>query len=281
LIETNAIYRESKECEMAQEKWLVSGPKVLDLEVVRRLKVALVGGQVDIVAHDEPGTRVEVHSVTGRDLKITLDGDTLEVDHPQLSWENWLEAMRSFKSSAKADLSIMVPRAVALRLGVVSADALVSGLADDAVISTVGGSVVVDSIIGDLQLNAVNAELSVRNHTGNVNVHTVSGDVAVTGAVHRFSSDGVSGDVFLDLSGVPDDVRVNTVSGDVTLRLDEGVPARYRIHTVGGKVQLDDSAVRHERGSFTGTSGTLDQAWVDFSANTVSGNVSVLHAVRA
>ncbi len=266
---------------MAQEKWLVSGPKVIDLELVRRLKVGLVGGQVDIVAHDEPTARVEVHSVTGRELKITLDGDTLEVDHPQLSWDNWLDAVRAFKGTAKADLSIMVPRAVALHLGVVSADALVSGLTDDAAISTVGGSIVVDSVTGDLQLNAVNAELTVRNHTGNVNVHTVSGDLTVSGAVHRLSSDGVSGDVFLDLTGIPDDVRVNTVSGAVTMRLDDGVPARYRIHTVSGKLQLDDSSVRGTRGSFTGSYGELDKSWVDFTANTVSGDVSVLHGARA
>jgi DUF4097 and DUF4098 domain-containing protein YvlB len=266
---------------MAKEKWLVTGPKVIDLEAVRRLKVGLVGGQVDIVAHDEPSTRVEVHSVTGRDLKISLDGDVLEIDHPQLGWENWLEAIRAFTGTAKADLSIMVPRAVALRLGVVSAEALVSGLTEDAVVSTVGGSVVVDSLVGDLQLNAVNAELSVRNHTGNVNVNTVSGDVTASGAVHRFSCDGVSGDVFLDFTGVPDDVRVNTVSGGITLRLDDGVPARYRIHTVSGKLQLDDGAVSGARGKYTGSYGQLDKSWLDFSANTVSGNVSVLHTVRA
>ncbi len=266
---------------MAHEKWLVSGPKVIDLEAVRRLKVGLVGGQVDIVAHDEPSTRVEVHSVTGRELKISVDGDVLEIDHPQLGWENWLEAIRAFAGTAKADLSIMVPRAVALRLGVVSAEALVSGLTEDAVISTVGGNVVVDSLVGDVQLNAVNAELSVRNHTGNVNVNTVSGDVTASGAVHRFSCDGVSGDVFLDFSGIPDDVRVNTVSGSVTLRLDDAVPARYRVHTVSGKLQLDDTAVSGVRGKYTGSYGPLDKSWLDFTANTVSGDVSVLHAVRA
>jgi DUF4097 and DUF4098 domain-containing protein YvlB len=266
---------------MAQEKWLVSGPKVIDLEVVRRLRVGLIGGQVDIVAHDEPTTRVEVHSVTGRELKISLDGDSLEIDHPQLSWDNWLESIKLFKGTAKADLSIMVPRAVALRLGVVSAEALISGLTEDAVISTVNGSVVVDGVTGDLQLNAVSAELAVRNHTGTVNVQTVSGDVTVSGAVHRFSGDGVSGDVFLDFNGIPDDVRLNTVSGAITMRLDAGVPARYRIHTVNGKLQFDDSSVRGVRGKYTGSYGDLDKSWVDFSANTVSGDVSVLHSVRA
>jgi hypothetical protein len=266
---------------MAQEKWLVSGPKVIDIESVTRLKVGLIGGQVDIVAHDEPGTRVEVHSVTGRELRIALDGDTLEIDHPQLSWDNWLESIKLFRGAEKADLSVMVPRAVALRLGVVSAEALVSGLTEDAVLSTVNGSVVVDGLTGKLEINAVSAEIAVRNHTGIVNVQTVTGDVTASGAVHRFSSDGVSGDVFLDLTGIPDDVRVNTVSGAVTLRLDDGVPARYRIHTVQGTLQLDDSSVKGVRGKYTGSYGELDKLWVDFSANTVSGDVSVLHSVRA
>ncbi len=53
---------------MAQEKWLVDGPKTIDVENIRRLKVGLISGQVDIVGHDEPGARVEVHSVSGRDL---------------------------------------------------------------------------------------------------------------------------------------------------------------------------------------------------------------------
>ena len=55
---------------MAQEKWLVDGPKTIDVEGVRSLKVGLINGQVDIIGHDKPGARVEVHSVSGRDLKI-------------------------------------------------------------------------------------------------------------------------------------------------------------------------------------------------------------------
>ena len=58
---------------MAQEKWLVDGPKTIDIESARTLKVGLIGGQIDIVAHDEPGVCVEVHSVTGKPLKVSVD----------------------------------------------------------------------------------------------------------------------------------------------------------------------------------------------------------------
>jgi DUF4097 and DUF4098 domain-containing protein YvlB len=269
---------------MAQEtegKWLLDGPKTIDAEGIRRLKVSLIRGQVDIIGHDEPGTRVEVHTVSGRDLKVSIVGDTLEIDHPQLRWDNWIETFRSFRGNASADVSIVVPRDVALRLGVVSAHALVSGLREDASISTVSGDVTIDGMTGDLQLNSVSGELAVRNHDGRITAHTVSGDVTASGEIRSFGCDGVSGEIMLDLAGTPDEVKINTVSGAITARLEADVPTSYSINTVSGRLQLDDSQITGVRGRFTGKFGTLDKRWLDFRANTVSGNISVLHAARA
>lgn len=94
---------------MAQEKWLVDEPKVIDTGIVRTLRVGLVGGQVDVVAHDEPTARVEVHSVSGKQLKIEVDGDTLTVDHPQIRWDDPIGFLKSFRGKALADVSILVP----------------------------------------------------------------------------------------------------------------------------------------------------------------------------
>ncbi|MEQ1736587.1 MAG: DUF4097 family beta strand repeat-containing protein [Rhodoglobus sp.] len=267
---------------MAQEKWLVDGPKVIDIDGIRKLKVGLIGGQVNVVGTEDDGVRVEVHSVSGRDLKISVDGDTLGIDHVQLSWDNFVDVFKgfvgnAFAGSAKVDISIQVPRDIALTFGVVSASALISGLSSDASISTVSGDVVVDSMTGDLQLNAVSGELSVLGHEGSILAHTVSGDVTAAGAISSFASDTVTGDVFLDLAGAPDQVRVNSVSGGVTARLSAEVAARYTINTVSGRIQLDESEIRGARGGYTGKFGTLDKQWLEFKANTVSGDVSVLH----
>lgn len=266
---------------MSQQKWLLDGPKTIEIDGIRRLKVGLVAGHVDVIAHDEPVVRVEVHSVSGKDLRITADGETLDIDHAQLSWENWLDVFRNFRpGAARADVSILVPRDVALKLGVVSATALVSGIHEDADLSTVSGDLATDGIVGDLQLNSVNGELSARNHSGKIVAHTVNGEVTATGPVSSFTSDGVSGNVYLDLAGTPDLVKVNTVSGTVTARLEADVPTSYAINTVSGRLQLDDSALR-VRGKFTGKSGVLEGRWTDFRANTVAGDVSVLHIARA
>jgi len=269
---------------MAQEKWLIQPgeSRTIDVEVVRTLKIGLLGGQIDVIGHDEPGARVEVHSVAGRDLKVLIDGDRLEIDHPQLRWDNFIESFASMRSSAKADISVLVPRDVALKFGVVSAAALVSGLTTDARLSTVSGEVVVDGLTGDIELNSVSGELSARNHTGRIAAHTVSGDVTATGAIGRFSVDGVSSDVMIDLSGTPDEIAVNTVTGDATIRIPEALGARYRVNTVSGKVQLDNVYVTGSAGrGYTGTAGSLDGSWVDINVNSVSGDVSVLRSATA
>jgi len=266
---------------VAQEKWLIDGEKIIDIDNIRKLKVGLVAGQVNIVGHDEPHVHIEVHSVKGKDLLVSVDGDTLEIDHAQWTWDNFIDVFKSFRGSARADVSIRVPRDIALKFGVVSASALISGLTEDASISTVSGEVVVDGLYGDLSLNAVSGELSVRNHYGKISAHTISGDITASGELMRFTGDTVSGDVFLDITGIPDEVRVNTVSGSITARLESGVAAQYKINTVSGRIQLDDSEIRGVRGAYTGKYGSLDQQWLEFKANTVSGSISVLHQVSA
>lgn len=268
---------------MPQQKWLVSEPKTIEVDGIRRMKVGLVGGHVDVLAHDEPVVRIEVHGVRGKDLRITADGETLEIDHAQLSWENWLDVFRYFRPGAsQADVSLLVPRDVALTLGVVSATALVSGLTADTTLSTVSGDVTTDDLRGELRFNAVSGELVARNHGGRLSAHTVSGDITASGPLVSYASDSVSGAVFLDLRESPDAVKVNTVSGAVTVRLDADAAAAYSVNTVGGKLQIGDGmTVRGAGNRYTGRFGKLEGRWTDLRVNTVGGDVSVLRTDRA
>ena len=154
---------------MTLEKWIIhpGETRVIDLDDVRKLKVGLVGGQIDVVAHDEPGVRIEVHGVTVKDLRIEATGDTVEIDHPQLRWDNFLEVFRNFGSGGpKAEISVAVPREIALTLGVVNASALISGLASNAKLNTVSGDLIIDGIEGDITINAVSGDVQARSLVG-------------------------------------------------------------------------------------------------------------------
>ncbi|MGI9823487.1 DUF4097 family beta strand repeat-containing protein [Agromyces sp. Marseille-Q5079] len=268
---------------MSIEQWVVNPgeSRVIDLELVRRLKVSLIGGKVDVIAHDEPGARVEITGVTGKDLKVSIDGDVLEIDHPQLGWDNFIDVFKGWAGSAKADVSILAPRHIALKLGMVSGDALVSGFTTDAKLSTVSGSLVVDNHEGDVEVSSVSGEMSVGNHVGSIDAHSVSGDVIATGRIHRFDADTVAGDMILDAQGTPSSVDTNTVSGSLTVRYDAGAGARFRINTVGGTVLLDDTRIKGVLGKgFERITGELAGEWLDLGANSVSGSISVMTRVR-
>ena len=170
---------------MTLEKWIIhpGETRVIDIETVRKLKVGLVGGQIDVIGHDEPGARIEVHGVTIKDLRIEVTGDVVEIDHPQLRWDNFLEVFRNFGAGGpKAEISVAVPREVALNLGVVSASALVSGIRHDARLNTVSGDIIVDGLTGDLTVNAVSGDVQIRELVGALSANSVSGDVAATGS---------------------------------------------------------------------------------------------------
>ena len=101
---------------MAQD-WQIDGPKVLDIggegEAVRKLKVGLVAGRVDIVTHDDsPTARLEVHSVSGKPLLVTWDGSTLKVSHVKDKEGNLWESLKRFSKEHErlsARLSLSVP----------------------------------------------------------------------------------------------------------------------------------------------------------------------------
>lgn len=265
---------------MTLEKWIVhpGESRVIDIESVSKLKVGLVGGQIDVIAHDEPGIRIEVHAVTIKDLRIEATGDTIEIDHPQLRWDNFLEVFRNFGAGGpKAEISVAVPRNIALNLGVVSASALVAGLESDVRLNTVSGDIIVDGLAGDLQVNAVSGDVQAHQLVGALSANSVSGDVAVTGTIRKATVDTVSGSVMLDATGPIHQIGLNTVNGNATVRLDQSLPANYVARSVSGRVQVD-GVVRSGSGptNFTGSTGELSGSFADIRTNTVSGDVTVL-----
>ncbi|MDQ0643994.1 DUF4097 family beta strand repeat-containing protein [Microbacterium murale] len=262
------------------EKWLIAPgeERVIDIAQATRLKVGLVGGQVDVIAHDEPGIRIEVHGVTIKDLRIESDGNEIEIDHPQLGWDNFLEVFRNFGSGGpRAEVSVAVPRSIALNLGVVSAGALISGLTNDARLNTVSGDIIVDTHTGDLTVNSVSGDVQVRGLTGSANANSVSGDVAITGSVRRATVDTVSGAILVDAAGAVNTINLNTVAGNSTIRLEETLPANYVARSMSGRM-LIDGIDRGNTGptNYTGSTGELAGSFVDVRTNSVSGDITVL-----
>lgn len=267
------------------ERWSIDGPRVIEVggedEPVRDLRVRLVAGRVDVVAHDDvSAATVEVSSVRGRPLEVTWDNGTLELSHPHLGWESLFEHRSGWpgRGDDTAVVSIAVPRCTTVELGTVSGDGLVSGVHSGAQVRTVSGTVVVDGVHGEVAARTVSGEIEVRDQRGAVAGESVSGSLSVH-ALHLPTLTGrsVSGDVSVDLAETPCELRVKTVSGDVTLRVpaDSGYDVRAR--SVSGAVVADGRRLEGHHGQVKGelSSGDPD---VRLVAVTVSGDVTLLRA---
>jgi hypothetical protein len=257
------------------EQWVVSEgqSRVIDLDAVQSLRVGIVGGSVDIVGHDEPTARVEVHRVEGRDLTVKLEQGRLSISHPRVSWDDVWESVKALVGvRARVELSIVVPRQVALSLGQVNASALVSGLASAATLSTVSGPLQVESHTGGLELNTVSGDVEVSGGAGRLSVHGVSADVTASGRLDEVGIDTVSGEVLLDVHGSPRSMTVNSVSGDVTVRLDAGQGVRATVRTVSGRGTIVGRGLPKRGGT-----ETIDGVGAfRFTSSTVSGDVTVV-----
>ncbi len=267
---------------MATESWVLPGPQILDVEGVRRLRVQVVAGRVDVVTHDDPdGTgkaRVEVHAVRGRPLEVTLRDGELAVGYSFTlgGWEAFLDKIRTFTDRDSVDVHISVPRHVGVRLGTVGADALVAGVDQDVSVSTVSGQLATDSTRGALHGNTVSGEIVVRDHEGDLRLNTVSGNLTASGALTRVTANSVSGDLTLDVRDTHTAVVVSSVSGDVTVRLPEGAGVRVEARSASGRAVVDGFEHRApSRGAATHVEAPGTGPSV-ISTTSVSGHVTVL-----
>lgn len=283
-----AIYRvqdsvalpDELEYPVAIEQWHVDTPKTIDLELVRRVRVNMMGGSINVMTHDLPSTRVEISSLTGRDMKIAIDGDTLMIDHPQFGWGSLGESARTLIDPPKATVSVLVPKSVDVNVKATSADVLVTGVDGDVAITTIGGEHFMDSTSGKLQLTSAGGELSVRGHRGSIEARTATGDVTVTGPITSFDGNTISGSTVIDVSGTdarPTSISNASVSGATTVRLPDSTNASYQFATVAAKAQIGELIIEPLYGKQSRYDAANPAAPItEIKLNSVAGRITVL-----
>jgi hypothetical protein len=263
---------------MPTDSWVVDGPQVIEVDEVTRLRVGLVGGRADVVVHDEPVVRIEVHRVQGRPLEVTYHDGELRLGYSFTlgGWEQFLDTLTHFRGSDRADVTIAVPAHVAVRLGTVSGEGLLAAVQEDSSVSTVSGSVVVDGTRGNLSANTVSGDVAVRAHAGALSVNTVSGEVAASGELTVVSAKSVSGRLTLDVSSATSSVGATSVSGDVTLRLPAGKGVRVTGQSVSGRLVVDGQEYGNGKPGRRNVDVESGDGTCHVHVTTVSGNLTVL-----
>lgn len=258
------------------QAWRVApgSSRTIDVTEVRELHIGLMGGQVSVVGHDGDDTRIEVDGVVHENVDISLDDGLLNINQPKMQFSRAFDSLKSvFGSSTKASVHVLTPRGTKVKVGTKTAEVLVSDLAAGATVNSATGEIQVNGVTGRIDINSASGRVDVFDLDGRLEARTVSGEVTVMGSSDEIGVDTVSADVLLDLSGHTSSISINSVSGNVTARLDADLGVAARLRSVSGWMRLfDGQAVKGGQ-----TVETEGEATVRITSSSVSGDLTVMH----
>jgi DUF4097 and DUF4098 domain-containing protein YvlB len=227
--QNQTISADDGEKDLAQT-WSVAGDARVEIDNVRGMVV--VSGwdqnQVQLSGSLGHGSRLEV-SGDAQHLALRVKGDS----------ERWFG---NHGPASDTTLTLKVPRAAALKVGVVSADASVDGVSGKALeVSAVSGKLTLTSDAPQVDINSVSGDvLFGANHASKdarVHLQTVSGDITAHGLGGRVKLETVSGDISLD-GGDMQELETGTVSGDAKLQVTPTAHARFALESMSGDIRL-------------------------------------------
>jgi len=218
-----------------------------------RLNARVDVGRVEITAEDRNDAVVEIVPLDDSKAtagaieraRVELVGDELIVDLP----EKW------FGKSGRVGVTIAVPTRSAVTIKVATADVVIQGTIGHLDVSTATGDVRVGPVDGDAKVTSASADVRIGAITGAVEVKTASGDVQIEAAatarlqtasgdvkVGRLEGDAqartASGDIEIGEAGIGT-IDLNTVSGDVGVRVPSGRLVWLDLSSVSGRTDSD------------------------------------------
>lgn len=195
--------------------------QIIEVEGAAALEIARAG-DVSVVGGDDE----RVYVMGNHDVEVTRDAETIRL-------------------ATSGDLTVRMPRRLALRLATIGGDARVYDLGGGVQIELVSDARV-ETIRGDVAVANANGDVTARAIDGALRVDHVSGDLRAE-ACRSAEIAAVSGD--LRLSAVEGDVTADNVAGDATV---ENCAGGVRLAHVGGDLVARNLAGGMEPGRVGG-----------------------------
>jgi DUF4097 and DUF4098 domain-containing protein YvlB len=172
-----------------------------------------------------------------------------------------------------------------VRVDTTSGDVTVRGGTRELLLDTSSGDIrVTGAALAVLEANTSSGDVQLDSGAGRAVIETASGDAALRNLAGDLSATSSSGDVEARWSRLPAGarVRIETASGEVTLRMPAAVPLTGEVRTSSGRIQSDFPGAEDRRGRrFTlpgAAAGPPESAaaGAELSIKTVSGDVTLV-----
>jgi hypothetical protein len=262
--------------------WMIDQPQRLALDGdVRRLDIWMARGRLNVVGTDGP-PRLEITSVGRKGVAVTLEDGVLSVRH-HISKRSWTWAgpfwwfLYGWHNYA-GTISIAVPVTATGSITVISGSVSVSGMRDGATVDVTSGSITLLGLGGVVRAKTVSGSIEALGVGGDLTMETVSGEIALAdSSARQVCARTISGAITCDVDNPTSQIRLDTTSGSITVRVPEDADLSVDLQVTSGHVSSVFPQVR--LGGHAGmrqATGVLGTGAGHLHANAVSGHVSLL-----
>jgi len=105
-------------------------------------------------------------------------------------------------------------------------------------ISAVSGDIDIENIIGNIECESVSGDLEATSITGKITFKSASGDIEINKLEGGVEVKGASSDIEIEYTE-PDDSKIETKSGDVSITLPEKTNAILELYSEDGEINVD------------------------------------------
>ena len=210
------------------------------------------------------GGQIRIGNVSGDVIVTGYDGDSIVVTATKKGRDRDMIEIEDRSGAGNLDIGVRYPKQcncdASLQFDVQVPRSVLYNFDR---ISSVSGDVRVTGVTGRLHASAVSGDVTIQDVSGTVSASAVSGDVEVV--INRL--DGA------------DDMKFNSVSGDVNVSLPSSLDADVDMSSFSGSIKTDFAIeVRSERhGSRNWARGKLGEGSRRLKLSSVSGDISLRH----
>ncbi|WP_190394220.1 DUF4097 family beta strand repeat-containing protein [Nocardiopsis quinghaiensis] len=267
-------------------RWTIDRPMTQTLDGIVALRVRIIGGHVNILPTDDPVT-FEVTDIVGEPLLVTQEAGILTIHYEDLTSQGLLDRLRPVQLSGykrvqhrKATVNLRLPKDCPVEVSTASASIVAAGLSARSHLRTASGEITLDDTAGETEIGTVSGSTAVRNPHGTLKFNSVSGQLAVAGGrLSAMKAKTVSGQLLADTDIAPAGrVRLNSISGEIALRVPSETSAAVELRTAKAPVESDFGLDRRNAPGRTVLSGKIgggvDPASI--TINSASGRTALL-----
>ncbi|MEU0052696.1 DUF4097 family beta strand repeat-containing protein [Streptomyces sp. NPDC006184] len=238
----------------------IDRPQRMTLQGVTAVRSFVVRGRLQVIGTNDDFVTLEVAELDRHPLRLQIDDGLLFLGHQGTGWRQLVKGRLSRRHAQHVVMSLAVPRHCKLDLWSVQAEVAVLDSATDVHVHNGGGGTTLNLLSGQVDVETSSGHVDAIDLSGDVDIRSVSGAVA--------------------LSAVPRPTRnlkVSSVSGDLSIRLPEDADVRVTLESMNGRVSSQFSSVSPVKMPMQHRArGDLGRGSASVWANSVSGRIALL-----